>query len=82
MLIHQHLLPGGRLLVTINRRIRSTMSRGFATKHSASPPLDNCHSSYAQQNARELADLLTSGNAPVVMPKTPGTGEHSVPRPS
>jgi uncharacterized protein YecE (DUF72 family) len=30
--------------------------------------MNNCHSSYAQQNAREMADLLKSEGAPVVGP--------------
>jgi hypothetical protein len=33
--------------------------------------INNPYKSYAQQNARELADLLTSSNANVVMPKEP-----------
>ena len=31
-----------------------------AIEHSANPDLDNCYRDYAQQNARELAGLLTS----------------------
>lgn len=31
--------------------------------------MNNCYSSYAQQNAKELAGLLTSANAPVVLPR-------------
>ena len=33
--------------------------------------MNNCYRSYAQQNARELADLLTSSNANVVLPEAP-----------
>ncbi len=31
--------------------------------------MNNCYRSYAQQNAKELADLLTSANASVVLPE-------------
>jgi uncharacterized protein YecE (DUF72 family) len=31
--------------------------------------MNNCYRDYAQRNAKELADLLISGNAPVVMPE-------------
>jgi uncharacterized protein YecE (DUF72 family) len=33
--------------------------------------MNNCYRDYAQQNARELADLLTSADASVVLPRTP-----------
>jgi uncharacterized protein YecE (DUF72 family) len=36
--------------------------------------MNNCYRSYAQQNARELAELLTSANASVAMPKTSEKG--------
>ena len=32
--------------------------------------MNNCYRDYAQQNARELADLLTSANAPVATPES------------
>jgi uncharacterized protein YecE (DUF72 family) len=32
--------------------------------------MNNCYRSYAQQNAKELADLLTRGNASVVLPES------------
>jgi uncharacterized protein YecE (DUF72 family) len=33
--------------------------------------MNNCYRDYAQQNARELADLLTTANANVVLPASP-----------
>lgn len=45
-------------IVPINIAFRSVATCGNAFKHSACPELDNCYRSYAQQNAKELADLL------------------------
>jgi hypothetical protein len=40
----------------------------FPVQHSAQSSVDNCHSDDAVTNARQLADLLSSTDAPVVTP--------------
>ncbi len=42
-----------------------------AWSHSANPFLDNYYRSYAQDNAKELAELLTRENAPVRVAEPP-----------
>jgi uncharacterized protein YecE (DUF72 family) len=39
--------------------------------------MNNCYRDYAQQNARELAELLTSANAHVRVPDRPSESQHS-----
>lgn len=64
----------GCSLVAMNIARRSAVNCGNGILHTAHSDLDNCFRDYAQQNAKELADLLTGAYADVVLPGSAGSG--------
>ena len=61
-------MPYGTIDVRIIIAARLLMTCSFHAQRSARWGLDNCFRDQAVTNAAQLADLLSSANAPVVVP--------------